>query len=170
MSIKLLGAVFVLTGSGSCGFLMAAAQRREERELRQLVRGLEYMECELQFHQTPLPQLCRLVSGVTGGAVQGVFYALAEELDKQTEPEPSGCMELAVRQFPGLCPQVQELFRSLGQSLGRFDLPGQLRGLASVKTDCSIRISALADGRESRLRSYQTLGLCTGAALAILFM
>jgi len=170
MSIKIFGAFLVLFGCSGFGFSMAAAQRREERELRQLLKGLEYMECELQFHQTPLPQLCRMASGVTVGSVQDVLFSLARELDKQMEPEPAGCMELVLQQRFRISLQVQGILRSLGQTFGRFDLPGQLRGIASVKGECQERIRELSDGRDSRLRSYQTLGICAGAALAILFL
>ena len=34
----------------------------------------------------------------------------------------------------------------------------------------SAALSRLETNRENRLRSYQTLGLCAGAALAILFL
>ena len=54
--------------------------------------------------------------------------------------------------------------------IGRFDLEGQLQGLESVRVYCRDQLDNLAKDRDVRLRSYQTLGLCAGAALAILFV
>ena len=59
MSIKLIGAALIIAGCDGVGFSMAAAHRREESALRQLIGALDYMGCELQYHLTPLPELCR---------------------------------------------------------------------------------------------------------------
>ena len=58
----------------------------------------------------------------------------------------------------------------LGTSLGRFDLTGQLNGLEQVRSHCRRELEALAGNRDQRVRGYQTLGICAGAALAILFV
>ena len=62
MMLKIFGVVMTVVGCGSVGFQMAANYRREEKSLQQLSRILEYMECELQYRLTPLPELCRQAS------------------------------------------------------------------------------------------------------------
>ena len=47
---------------------------------------------------------------------------------------------------------------------------GQILGLEAVRSHCRSELDALSANQDERLRSYQTLGLCTGAALAILFV
>lgn len=170
MSLKIIGAILVLVGCGGCGFAMAAAQRREEQCLRQLQRAMEYMDCELQFKQTPLPQLCANTAGILTGPMKLVFARLYQELEAQVAPDASYCMNAAIAAFPGLAGQVREALQQLGNSLGQFDLTGQQKGMASVAAICQEGIEALSYNRSSRLRSYQTLGLCMGAALAILFL
>ena len=139
MTIRIVGAALLILGCGSVGFQMAAAHMREERILRQLLRLLDYMECELQYHLTPLPELCRQAAEQEAGVLKGVFLRLAEELDNQ-------------------------------MSLGKFDLQGQIRGLEGLRGECRRELKMLEAGRASRLREYKTLGLCAGAALAILFI
>ena len=58
----------------------------------------------------------------------------------------------------------------LGKTLGRFDLQGQLSGIASVKQLCKRDLDGLQNNQELRLRSYRTLGICAGVALVILFI
>jgi hypothetical protein len=58
----------------------------------------------------------------------------------------------------------------LGQSLGRFDLPGQLRGLERAIRETELVLRTVREGAPERRRSWQTLGLCVGAALAILLI
>ena len=65
---------------------------------------------------------------------------------------------------------VRRLLTGLGNSLGRLDLTGQVQGLQAVKAGCARELERLERNRDTRLRSYQTLGLCAGAALAILLV
>lgn len=170
MILKLIGAVFVITGCGGIGFRIAANHRLEERNLRQLIGALDYMECELQYRLTPLPELCRQASKEFPGLLGKVFEALSVEMEAQVSPDLEICMSVAVTKIPKLLPLVREELLLLGKSVGRFDMEGQLKGLEAVRQDCRRRLDALSYNRDIRLRSYQTLGLCAGAALAILFV
>ena len=49
-------------------------------------------------------------------------------------------------------------------------MAGQLLGLEEQRRRCNAELEKLNAGKEDRLRSYQTLGLCAGAALVILFI
>ena len=170
MSIKWIGAILVVAGCGGFGFSLAAAYRREEASLRQLMRMLRFMQRELRFRLTPLPELCRQAAGEGRGQTRAVMQYLAAALEAQEQPEAYGCMRSALRRADGLSGRVKRLFLQLGRSLGRFDLDGQLEGLEDVLNACREQLDQLQENRASRLKSYQTLGLCAGAALAILFL
>ena len=170
MGLKIFGAILILAGCGGFGFKLASNHIREERSLRVLIRILDYMECELQYHMTPLPQLCRQASSEGEGIINKVFYLLAEELEYQLSPDVEGCMTAVLsknKDMPCLSYSAMEL---LGRSLGRFDIEGQLKGLESVRQECRRNLNELMENRDLRLRNYQTLGLCAGAALAILLI
>ena len=170
MTIKLIGAFLVFAGCGGFGFAMAAAHRREERAFRQYIAALELMECELSCRLSPLPQLCRVASDSIGGCVGAFFLRLAQELEAQVSPEVPSCVRAALSGVPGVPQALEEHLSELGATLGRFDLPGQLRDLRSAAARADVHLQSLAENRDNRLRSYQTLGLCAGAALAILFL
>lgn len=170
MSLKIIGAVLIIAACGGVGFSMASAHRREESALRQLIGALDYMGCELQYHLTPLPELCRCAAAECGGCVSQVLLRLASELENQIAPEASSCMNAAISKTPKLPHRIRKNLTRLGGSLGRFDLPGQLKGLESARHMCRRDLEELSKNRDVRLRSYQTLGLCAGSALAILFL
>ena len=170
MTMKWIGAILVICGCGGLGFSIAAASRREETALRQLIGALDFMVCELQYHLTPLPELCRQAGRENRGAVYRVLCALAHELDCQISPDVQSCMHAALVSCPEVPKRVRQAFEIMGTSLGRFDMEGQVKGLESVRGFCRRELEGLSQNRESRLRSYQTLGLCAGAALAILFV
>lgn len=170
MAMKWIGAMFVLAACGGFGFQIAAAQRKETRTLRQLIRILDFAECELQYRLTPLPELCRNAAQECSGPLSILFMHLSKELEDQISPNVSSCMRAAIAATQQLPRQTAEVLTLLGESLGKFDLNGQLRGLASVRGECNRRLDILSESQDVRLRSYKTLGLCAGAALVILFI
>ena len=167
--LRVMGAGCIVAGSGAFGFAMAAASRREEGQLRALLGALEYLSCELSYRLTPLPGLCRAAAEGRGGAVSEFFLLLARELEKQTEPDVQSCVSSVLAQS-SLPSSVGRILGELGQTLGRFDLPGQLRGLELSIRETETALRTLREGAPERRRSWQTLGLCVGAALAILFI
>ena len=170
MSLKIIGAVLIIATCGGVGISMAATHRRDEKGLRSLIGALNLMECELQFRLTALPELCRNSASAQKGEVGQVLDRLAMELDGQVAPDVETCMEAAIGEFPKLSPRMRRNLQNLGHSLGKFDLNGQLKGLAEVRSQCALELNEMSTGREIRLRGYQTLGFCVGAALAILFI
>lgn len=170
MILKWMGAVLVMLSCGGFGFSMAAAYRREEQTLGQLVKVLELMECELEYRMTPLPQLFRKMATQSSSCLKKVFDSLASEMEAQISPNAKCCMEVVLSQVKDLPKSVRSALVTLGNSLGRFDLEGQTKEIAAVKLGCKSELEVLRAQRDVRVRSYQTLGLCAGAALAILFI
>ncbi len=170
MSVKIFGAFLIILGCGGVGFTIAAAWKREEMQLRQMIGALDYMQCELQYRMTPLPDLCRQAGTENQNRIGTVLRHLSDELESQISPDVFSCVNAAVSASPELSKRAVKAFQIFGMSLGRFDAEGQVRGLEAVRTYCRGELETMAVSRDSRLRSYQTLGLCTGAALAILFM
>ena len=170
MTLKIIGAIMILLSCGGVGFQMATAQRKEIRILEQLCSLLDYMACELEYRMSPLPMLCRNVAKNAEGNLQKLFLYLAQELESQISPEASSCMNVALSRCKGLPQQAVVILQELGSTLGIFDIQGQLTGLEASLSACEQRLNVLRRNKDNRLRSYQTLGLCAGAALVILFI
>ena len=170
MLLKIMGVILVITGCGSVGFGIAANHKKEENALRQLIRILDFTECEVRYKLTPLPELCKQIAQIFRQTPGRVFDVLAKELESQISPDTACCMAVALEKVKDVPKITKNLLNNIGQTLGRFDLEGQLQELASVRRECERNLQQLESNRESRLRSYQTLGLCAGAALAILFV
>ena len=97
-----------------------------------------------------------------------LVFELADRLSRNEVTDISGAMNqlVACHELPG---RVRRNMRQLGTSLGRFDLEGQLQGLDAAKQQCRKDLIELQENAPQRIRNYQTLALCAGAALAILF-
>lgn len=168
MYIKLFGSILILAGCGGFGIMLAVNHRRETAALHQIICAVDGMLCELEFRMTPLPELCRVGGALASGAVRTFFICLAAKLDELVSPDVCFCTEIALRQVKCVPSGTASELRSLGQTLGRFDLQGQLNALRHCSQACRNRLEKLEHQQPQRLRSYQTLGFCAGAALAIL--
>ena len=170
MTIKILGAFFIVFGCGAFGFTVAAMHRKETAALRNLIAALDFMVCELQYRLTPLPELCRRTAERSKGVVKQMLSSLAVELDEQISPNVEKCVLVVLDNIKDIPKQTAEVFKLLGQSMGQFDLEGQLKGIESIRAESTRILEEHTSNQENRLRCYQTLGLCAGAAMAILFI
>ena len=170
MNLHWIGAILIIAGCGGIGFGMALNYKREENTLRQLIQIMDLFCCELEYRMTPLPELFRKASSVATGQLSKLLTNVAQELESQVAPDAACCMSSALRKNRDLPAKVLFALTDLSRSLGEYDLAGQLRGIHSVQVSCSRQLEDLENNRTQRIRSYQTLGLCAGAALAILFI
>ena len=170
MNLKLIGAGCIVIGCGGWGFYIATMQKIHIQMLRRMLSAVEMMECDLQYRRTPLSRLFRIAGEMSGGKLGKVFIMLAQELDAQVAPNASCCMAVVLNRCQGLPADIVELFQLLGNTMGKFHLEGQLMGLEAVRNGCEYQLQRLLDNIDARIRSYQTLGLCAGAAMAILFL
>ena len=168
--IHICGAILIILGCGSIGFLASATHKCEEKTLRQFISALDYMECEVQYDLTPLPELCRRTAQKINGPLRCTFQNLASELDSQISPDVESCVIAAIHKTKHLPRLSRQAVKLLGISLGSFDLDGQLASLRTVRNETKHLLEIHTSNQDARLRSYQALGLCTGAAIAILLI
>ena len=137
--------------------------------LRRLISVLREMEWELKYRMTELPELCQIAADTSTGSLRVVFQELAEKLRRREVSDISGCLNgiLMKRELPK---RVRKNMKQLGSTLGRYDLEGQLQGLEAVRYKCGKDLEKLEENSTQRLRNYQILALCAGAALVILFI
>ena len=170
MTGKLLGAAFVVAACAGFGFSLAAGYRREIHGFRQIIAALNFMEWELQYRHTPLPELCHCAAREVDRSLGTVLKNLGTELERRSCPDVSSCMQIALKTCPELPKVVTDILEHLGHALGRYDLPGQLQELHALRDLCTQKLNAWTENSRQRIRSYQTLGLCAGIALAILMI
>jgi stage III sporulation protein AB len=170
MNLQWIGAVLIIAGCGGVGFGMALNYKREALCLRQLLQVLEMFSCELEYRLTPLPELFRKASNTATGTLSKVLQNVAMELENQIAPNAAYCMISALKGAKDLPAKAVFALTDLGSSLGEYDLDGQLAGIASVQATCRTQLDEMESNRTQRIRSYQTLALCAGAALAILLL
>lgn len=165
---EFLGVILVVGACTWCGFSMAAVYSQQERQLCELQILLNRMACELNYRATPLPELCLGLSGDFSGPVGQAIGRLGQALAAGSGGSVAGLMAAS---FPEeLCRDCREVLIKLAGSLGSYDLEGQNQSLDLVQRDCGERLDRLRQEKGGHQRCYRALGLCGGAALAILLL
>ena len=168
MNIRIIGSMLIAFGFSCVGFSAAAAHKKEVGTLKNFMRSLDYMESELRYHKTPLPELCKHIAESQSGILRGFYAEYSEALLTLRYTDAAACMNAMLSQTNRIPRQTKELLHLLGLSLGKFDTEGQRLGISSVREEASKKLAQLCTEQEQRLRSYRILGVCAGAAIAIL--
>lgn len=168
--LRWIGVILIVGGCGGCGFSMAAEYRAVEQNLRQLQNALEILQCEIQFRLTPLPEICAILRNACPGPVGSFFEALRQQLLLPDAGEFHVCAGAAASKVRELPEQCRKIILELCATLGRYDTEGQMRAIVAAKDECLRSLEEVRAGQAGRLKSYKALGLCGGAALAILLL
>ena len=170
MGFRWLGALLIIVSCTACGFSIAAGKRKEEHLLWQLLHTLQFMESELRYRLTPVPDLCNLAAGENKGHLGTIFSKLSHEMNQQKLPDAGSCMAAVLGNAAEIPASVRRILSQLGYTLGRFDLEGQLAGLQATGKRCEASLERIRKNRDEQIRCYQTLGICAGLALAIILV
>ena len=168
--LKLFGSLLIIAGCGSVGFYKVVIHKREVESLKQFISILDFISSTLIYQQTSLPEICRQIGSRFTGKIPIVFSCFADELDNQISPDIRSCMEAALYKQKDIPKLTGNALKMLGGNLGHFGLDGQLRGIEEIRLDCIQTLQEYTENQDARLRTYQTLSLCAGAAIAILFI
>ena len=168
--IHWVGAILVIAAGSLCGFSMARSYSALEQGLRQLVVGLEIMHCQIQYRLTTVPELCRILSAACTGTVAQVFSDLEAALEQEDACRLPLSMAEALRQNPELPEPCVRSFRRIGQMLGQMDLQSQLKSIELETERLRGTLRQVAEERPGRVKSYRTLGIGCGVALAIVLL
>ena len=170
MIVRLCGALFLIAGCGGVGFLMVSRSRKELRMLQQLEQYIQNIACDLQYHMASLPQLLRAGEHLLSGELRDLIQCFIMELESQIAPNAACCMGAACSAHPQFSWNVKTILLKMGDSLGNFDLQGQLVSLESVKTTCKTQ----AAYQENRLTGYarccKAYSLGLGVILALILI
>jgi len=169
MTLRLTGALMIILGCGGIGFSCSFFYNREIQGMREFIRMLDVIEAELDFRQTPLPALCTLASRHC--EIYGkVLCAFSDALESQIAPNPGACMKVALARFHTLPENARTCLQAFGECMGLFDVKGQVLQLQTLKEQSRRLLGELEANKDLKLRTYRILGVCAGAALAILLV
>lgn len=170
--VKLVGMILVVAASSAVGFGFAANIRAQSRQIEALLSALSYMKNEIAYRLTPLPELFYLLGKSAARPVGAFFAACAEALMQNPSASVQGVVRSALSQTPQLAitQQTRQTLLELALSLGKFDANGAGAALELAESRLRQELMVLDSHKRERCRSYETIGVCAGLALAVILL
>ena len=166
--MKLIGILFIVFSVGSVGFGIASSLKKHCVLLRKLLSALQILKSEIAFSATPLPQAFALVAASSDGMTARVFSAAAKDMDRRRWLTPQAALDKAMEQE---CPdrELRDAL-SLGAGLGKYDRDEQVQTMERTRLRMEELLRHAEQERSIRSKTYETLGICAGLALAIILI
>lgn len=166
--MRVLGILLVILGAVLAGEALCRERKRRQRQLRDLIQGLNLMLGELQLHASPLDELLSLAEGPAGEA--GCFFAaVGDSMERLGEESFSEIWRRAAEnRLPGLNAASRDELARLGVILGRMDLEAETEAVAACRDALLSQLAAERAELPGFRRLSLGLSVCVGALLAIL--
>ncbi|MGQ9778569.1 MAG: stage III sporulation protein AB [Bacillota bacterium] len=170
--LRILGALFILVGTGGLGHLMAGGLAEHAANLRRLVAALQHLESEIVFASLPLAQALHRTARTIGGEVGKFMEAVAASL-AQNDGKTSALVwkETLAAYGPELllAPAEMEILAALGAALGGSDREDQAKHLALARASLQRYADEAREKAEKGKRIWYYLGFSAGAFLILVF-
>ena len=166
--MKFAGVAFIVLSAGSVGFQMAAMLRKKCDLLSRFLTALQLLKNEITVCGTPLPQAFALMAAANDGVLERLFDVAAKEMDKNRWTKPYDAVSRALETIQE--PLIGDVLLPLAKSLGKYDLDAQVQGIETARLQAEQLLRETEQERKIKSGTYQTLGVCTGLAVAILLI
>lgn len=170
--IRMIGAALVVLSSGAVGFGFARAVKLQCAQLEGLLWALDTMQSEMSARLTRWRSFSRGFAPA-GRRMSRLFLRKPEgRCLRSLTARCRVCFKRGFQQARGFRPgdeSVQALY-GLSLNLGRFDLESQLAAIERTKASVTAALLALQGQKRARCRSYETIGICAGLALAVMLL
>lgn len=169
--LKLMGALCVMMGAFAWGLGATWELQRRAETLEELREGLCYLDQELNFRLTSLPDLLEQLGKGKTGAAGDFFHTVFCQWQKAPEGGLRSSWRLAMTKCLSILrKEERQVLMEVGQNLGRYDAQTQSKALSrAIRQLEGYRQSAREEARRLG-RVYATLSIAGGAALVLVLL
>ena len=163
--MRLFGGILITVCGCWIGERRACGLRKRKEVLERIVENLEQLRRELEFRQTPLPELFERLGQTACEPVSGLFLHW-DDWEAGTAVQ----WEKRVTKLPLLTQEERYTLSSLGAVLGRYPVREQGEAIGAVCTYLR-QCTRQADSEYSRMgKVYRGLGAACGGILVVLLL
>lgn len=171
--IRVFGAVLLSVSCAGLGLLESLRLKKRVDQLRVLIRIASFLEGEIAFARTTLPEALRAV----GGRTAAPFSEFLSELARQLETSSGKTFGELLRQSVAvhlkgteLCREDLEDFCEAAVHLGYLDGKMQVHILETYQKEQEQKVLRLMGELPAKQKLFQSLGILGGIFLVILLL
>lgn len=169
--MKALGAMLILLISGLLGLILARNLSWRQEILRELQVGLQFLETEIAYAATPLPEALSRVAEKMRGPASRLFFSAESRLRLSSGSTAAESWGDGVRALAEAAPLEEEdltVLADFGQGLGSGDRMDQVKKLELARAQLRRLEEVAADNRARQAKVLQVLGFLGGLSLILL--
>lgn len=154
------------------GLGLARTVRRQQTQTVALIDALLRLRHELQYRLTPLPDAFAVLGGMPNREVAAFFSGMSERLQSSRTCTVGYACRKAMERTSGLqlTAGTHSALLALFDALGRYDLEGNLQVLELALERLRAEARMIQSGSRARCRTYISLAVCTGLAIAVILV
>ncbi|HIS27485.1 MAG TPA: stage III sporulation protein AB [Candidatus Pullilachnospira intestinigallinarum] len=171
--IRMLGAVLLAASCAGLGILESLRLKKRIEQLRVMIRIAAFLEGEISFARTTLPEALRSV----GGRLAPPFSEFLQDLAAQLERCPGKSFGELLRQSARgrlkgteLREEDLEAFFGVASDLGYLDGKMQVHILQTYQKEQEEKVGQLAAELPAKQKLFRSLGILGGIFLVILLL
>ena len=168
--LRVLGALFIMAGTGGFGYLMARGLEDHAAVLRRLVAALQHLESDMTFACQPMAVALQRVAQALGHEVGAFLGEVGAAIGRQDGGPLAAAWSEILMKHRGelmLAPAEMEALAQLGAVLGGTDREDQGKHLNLARTTLT-RFMAEAETQAAKgKRVWQYLGFSLGALFVV---
>lgn len=167
--MKAIGLCLVVAAGLLCGLFAALHLKQRVKTLTLTVELLTFLQSRIRYTAAPLSALlCEAAAQERFAALLFLQQTAALLTQGQTVPQAWQNGVRSRERQDGLTSEDQTLLLHIGDDLGRTDTSGQTAHLALYYQQLEQTLVTARDTAKTKGTLYRTLGLCAGAAAALL--
>ena len=154
------------------GLGLARTVRRQQAQTLAFIDAVLRIRHELQYRLTPLPDVFLALQESREAAVAAFFSGLAGSLSAADTCTVGYACRRAMAQTGGLqlTAGTRSALLALFDALGRYDLEGNLQMLELALDRLRAEARTIQSGSRARCKTYISLAVCTGLAIAVILV
>ncbi|MEM1483827.1 stage III sporulation protein AB [Oscillospiraceae bacterium PP1C4] len=167
--LKVSGMILIIICTTSIGMAMARTLSKRVSELKASIAVLGALERELSYSLTPPDEAIAKLEQLESFAAVAFLPACAS-LCRQGIPFPSAWRRAVHEQRGELMPDDVTILANLSETLGQYDLEGQLSRINQAKMQLQFQLDGARERCKTHSKLYRTMGLLSGAFIVIVFI
>ena len=169
--IRWFGFILIVTGAAASGSLLAAGVRRSVRQCTAMQNALAFMKAEIEFHLTPLDQISMQMASMLPQPLSLVFRSVSRDIRRMPGVLPGSLMRRALNVHRNkITPELSKILADLFELLGKQDVLAQVRAAELAEARLKQEIHRIEAEKKDRCRTYRTIGICAGLAVAVILI
>ena len=171
MTLKLLGTLLILCSTTSAGYYLSVRDKYRIEDLEEMKRLFLILKSEISFSSVPLEEAFREISERVSGPVSMFASYFSQELKKKKGDSAAELWTQSLSKYMNhlyLGKDDFEAFTAFGRALGYLDRQQQLRNIELAELYINQVCVELREKSEKTAKVYRSMGVLTGALIAVI--